>query len=182
LLVERDYEAITVQEITERADLNRATFYHHFNHKDELLALALETRFDELVASFGELPTGEAGWDDITPDVMTFRHVAEHAALYRVLLSERGLCPVVYRIINYIARFTHSKMLPTQPALQHSAIPNVVMAYHAAGSLFALLSWWVNHNMPYSPEEMAQMTHDLCTYGIAAQAEAGPSPTLLYKR
>src|SRR5690554_1736020 len=58
LLVERDYDTITVQEITERADLNRATFYHHFNHKDELLTAALEARFDELVASFGELPMG----------------------------------------------------------------------------------------------------------------------------
>jgi hypothetical protein len=89
---------------------------------------------------------------------------------------------VVYRIIDYIARFTQTKLLPTHPALKQSAIPDVVMAYHTAGSLFSLLSWWVNHNMPYSPEEMAQMSHDLCVHGISAQVEGGAASKLLYKR
>src|SRR5688572_396709 len=81
LLVERDYESITVQEITSRADVNRATFYHHFERKEDLLAVALENQFDELVTSFGKLPAGALIWHDRTPEILTFRHVAEHAAL-----------------------------------------------------------------------------------------------------
>jgi AcrR family transcriptional regulator len=168
LLIERDYVSITVQEITIRADLNRATFYHHFNHKDELLTAALEDRFDELVASFGELPKGDAIWDSRTPELLTFRHVAEHAALYKVLLGDRGMGHVIYRIINYIARFTQRKLLSAYPPQFSSGIPEAVVAHHVAGSLFALVSWWVANNLPYSPEEMAEMAHTLCTQGIAA--------------
>jgi AcrR family transcriptional regulator len=176
LLIERDYENITVQEITERADLNRATFYHHFNHKDELLAAALEARFDELVASFGELRVGDALWHDRTPEILTFRHVAEHAALYRVLLSERGMCPVIYRIISYIARFAQTKLLATQSTATSAAIPKEVIAHHIAGSLFALLSWWLANNLPYTPDEMAEIAHTLCTHGVAAVLEGTSDP------
>jgi AcrR family transcriptional regulator len=37
LIDEKGYESVTVQEITDRADLGRATFYLHFKDKDELL-------------------------------------------------------------------------------------------------------------------------------------------------
>lgn len=176
LIIERDYEAITVNEITTRADVNRATFYHHFNHKDELLAAALENRFDELVSSFGELPTGKARWEDRTPETLTFRHVAEHAALYKVLLSERGMCAVVYRIINYIARIAQSKLLADPEAHVTLRIPETLIAHHIAGSLFALLSWWLAHDLPYTPEEMAEMAHLLCTNGTAALLNGTAQP------
>ena len=168
LLVERDYESITVQEITARADLNRATFYHHFNHKDELLAAALENRFDELVASFGKLPVGSALLDDRTPELLTFRHIAEHAELYKVLLGDRGMGHVIHRIIDYIARFTEHKLLAIHSPPMTTTIPQPIMAYHVAGSVFALISWWVANNLPYTPEEMAEMAHSLCTHGLTA--------------
>lgn len=175
LLVERSYESITVQEITERADLNRATFYHHFTHKDELLAAALEDRFDELIASFGELPTGKALWEDRTSELLTFRHVAEHADLYKVLLGDRGMGQVIHRIINYIARFTEHKFLTSQSAHITTTIPQPLIAQHVAGSLFALLSWWVTHNLPYTPEEMAEMSHTMCSHGILAMLDTVPA-------
>jgi AcrR family transcriptional regulator len=177
LLVEQDYESITVQEITARADLNRATFYHHFTHKDELLAAALEDRFDELVASFGEHPNGITPWDDRTPDLLTFRHVAEHAALYKVLLGDRGMGQVIHRIIHYIARYSQHKLLTSCPPHPHAAIPDVVIAQHIAGSLFALISWWVANDLPYTPEEMTEMSHTLCTHGVASVLETAIETT-----
>lgn len=171
LLVERDYENITVQEITERADLNRATFYHHFNNKDELLAAALEARFDELVASFGELPEGEALLNDRTPEILTFRHVAEHAALYKVLLSDRGMSQVIYRIIAYTARFAEDKLLNAKRSHKSARIPEPIIAHHIAGSLFSLMSWWLANDLPYTPEDMAEMAHTLCTEGTIAVLE-----------
>jgi AcrR family transcriptional regulator len=37
LILEKKYESITVQEILDRADVGRSTFYMHFRDKDELL-------------------------------------------------------------------------------------------------------------------------------------------------
>ncbi len=45
LLREKGFEAITVQDITQRAGLNRATFYAHFPDKDALLAQRIRQAF-----------------------------------------------------------------------------------------------------------------------------------------
>jgi AcrR family transcriptional regulator len=37
LIVGKKYESITVQDVLDRADVGRSTFYMHFRDKDELL-------------------------------------------------------------------------------------------------------------------------------------------------
>ncbi|MCB0028887.1 MAG: helix-turn-helix transcriptional regulator, partial [Anaerolineales bacterium] len=51
LLVAKGYENITIAELAEQADLNRATFYLHYDSKEQLLVDSLEAQFDELVAA-----------------------------------------------------------------------------------------------------------------------------------
>ena len=50
---------------------------------------------------------------------------------------------------------THLKNHP-QPTL-----PVPVLANYLATELFALLKWWLDHDMPYPPERMDDMFHDL---------------------
>ncbi|MCB8966638.1 MAG: TetR/AcrR family transcriptional regulator [Chloroflexota bacterium] len=168
LLVERDYENITIQDITEQADLNRATFYLHYSSKEELLVAALEEQFDELVASIEDLATGQPIWEDQTPELMTFRHVAEHAPLYKALLSERGTGYIIHRIIGYIAAYGEARLQEELPANIELSFPATLLSMHAAGSLFALVSWWVTNDMPYSPEYMAEVVLRMCNEGTRA--------------
>ena len=53
LILEKGYEAVTVQHITDQANLGRATFYLHYKDKEELLVISLESLFDELVKTMG---------------------------------------------------------------------------------------------------------------------------------
>lgn len=54
LIQEKGYEAITVQDITERATLNRATFYLHYRDKQDLMWQSTEEVLSELVDSLRE--------------------------------------------------------------------------------------------------------------------------------
>jgi AcrR family transcriptional regulator len=166
LMAEHPYEALTIQEITDRADLNRATFYLHFSNKDELLIAALEERFDELVARFEDTGMLRHDWDDAGAELLAFQHVAEHAPLYRRLLGERGMGYVIVRVIRYIAEFSEEQLRRRAPNSDGYIFPPALIAQHVAGSIFALINWWLANDMPYPPEYMARLAHELCVHGI----------------
>ncbi len=53
LLIQKDFEDISVQEIADEATLNRATFYLHYPDKNALLQAMTAARFRDLVARRG---------------------------------------------------------------------------------------------------------------------------------
>lgn len=164
LIQEKKFEQITIQDISDRADLNRATFYLHYGNKEELLADSLESYFDTLVEQITPLTLEKPIWDNPEVDEMVFAHVAEHAELYRVLLGENGMGYVINRVIDYIAQFSALQLQTGLGDVEPHA-PIEIIARHVAGSLYALLTWWLINDMPYTPREMAEMTTRLCVTG-----------------
>ena len=91
LTVEKGYPNITVQDIADRAMVNRSTFYRHYLDKDDLLtqymdevtALTSEDdgALERTLPGQKELPTGL---------IKLLRHIAQHSDFYRVMLSEHG--------------------------------------------------------------------------------------------
>ena len=164
LVQEKPYEQITIQDITDRADLNRATYYLHYKSKEELLADSLEGYFDELVEQIATKTMNKPIWENPEADAMVFTHVAEHADLYRVLLGENGMGYVINRIIDYIAKFSELQLRAGLGTIELQA-PVEIMARHVAGSLYALITWWLMNDMPYTPLQMSEMTTRLCLTG-----------------
>jgi AcrR family transcriptional regulator len=172
LILEQGYDNITIQEITDTADLSRATFYLHYKDKDELLAISLEEMFDELVDSVKDLMLRRklVLQDDNPPSLPVFKHVAEYADLYRSLLGDRGVSSVINRTLSYIARIAEQqfRMLIKEGQEDDLPIPIEIAARHLAGALFSMVSWWLENDMPHTPEEMAQMFHVLTIPSILA--------------
>ncbi len=171
LVVEKEYETITIQDITDRADLNRATFYLHYGSKEELLIVSLEERFDALVSQFDQLSAERPIWEDKQSIILTFEHVADNAKLYKVLLSERGMGYLINRIVTYIADLSNKLMIDSMPDNATLTIPGHLISQHVAGSLFSLLSWWITNDMPHSPEYMTDVMHQLCVQGTLSAVE-----------
>lgn len=165
LVTEKPFGEVSVQDIADRADMNRATFYLHFHSKEELLLHALTERFDELVGSFGEISVDRPLWSEPQMDVLVFNHVAENARIYKALLGDPNLGLVIHAIIGYVATFNEQKFQASLPPDTQPMIPIPILAQHIGGSLYALIHWWLRHDMPYSPTEMAEMTHILWSHG-----------------
>ncbi len=165
LILEKPYDAITIQDIADQADLNRATFYLHYASKEELLMDSLEAQFDALVTQIEGEKNGRPMWESPVTGRIIFEYVAENAALFKVLLGAQGQGYVMYRVLNYIAQVDEEEI---QEAFGPNAlpVPDVILARHFAGSLFALVSWWLEHDMPYSSTYMAETVHQLCAVGV----------------
>ena len=170
LVMAQGYDSITIQEITDHADLSRATFYLHYKDKDELLASSLEEMFDELVESVQDIIFRRSLNPDEQkpPSLPAFQHVAEYSELYKSLLGDTGVTYVIYRTIQYIARLTEKqyRMHAREQGVQETIIPIEVAAQHMAGALFSMVSWWLENDMPYTADEMAQMFHKLTVPSI----------------
>lgn len=150
LILEKGYDAITVQDITDRADVGRATFYRHYRDKDELLTAKLEKVIDELDALTREPSLQDA------EGYLIFKHAEENSSLYHILLISHAATRVRRRIEQTIA----ANMLKTcQPlhSAKTSIIPPEIAANHMAGSLLLLIEWWLECDIPYPAHQMAKI-------------------------
>src|SRR5579859_2428312 len=113
LIEERGYEPISIQDITDRANVSRTTFYLHFRDKDDLLFTTMEELYDNLVeqAVFAMPDKALSNSDRGIVDATEFRHVAAHARFYRVMIGQQGSAAFVMRVQAYLARITLEKML-----------------------------------------------------------------------
>lgn len=150
LTLEKDYEAVTIRDITERADIGYATFFRHYRDKDELLKDVLDVVLDELIKLVCAPPAAEP----TTAGVLLFRYVQEHEEVVRVLLKSHILRQ------NSIQAAIVSTMGNTTPR-SDSIVPPEIAAHHIVASTMILIEWWLDHKMPYPAERMGMIYAEL---------------------
>ena len=166
LILERGYDDLTIQDITDRADVRRATFYLHYATKDELLAQVLAAMFDELVAQIGPTITAGDPLADKTrmePFLAMFEHVAAHRDLYCTLLSSGAGTRISQQIRTYLAGLLMNTLRTQKRDLV--TVPVEALAFYLAGAELGLISWWLDSDSTLSPSEMAQLAHRLVLDG-----------------
>ena len=175
LILEDGYDAVTVQDIAERANVGRATFYLHYaGGKEELLLSNLEVIYDELVARIKTLKREPFISGQRRPSQIAFEHAAEQRDLYLILLRGQGATALAQRIREYLAGLIQQELLEQR---EDSPVPPEIVANYMAGSLIALITWWLENDMPYSAEFMASMFSRLTVPGIQAVMAAEPTST-----
>ena len=160
LALEKDFDEITIQEITDRADIGYRTFFRHYADKDELLndvlsVVKLEMR--DLMSppplEFFTDPNLQVS--DLPNTRILFEHVQENSNLYRVLLfSDRGL-------VQPLKDFAVQEFKANYGSFLETDIPFEIITNHMISSIITLLRWWLNNNMCYPPEEMGEITFRL---------------------
>jgi AcrR family transcriptional regulator len=160
LINERGYNGITVKEITDRANVNRVTFYFHYKDKEDLLITVMQELYEELEAHRPDETLSDWAKQDW---LYAFRHVGQHAPIYRALLGERGTMALVGRLIDYSVQTALQAERARLPPDAQPPLPLELVEHFYAGAFVGLLRWWVLNDMPYSPEQMAVMCHQLET-------------------
>ncbi len=163
LILEKGYDAVTIEDITERADLGRTTFYLHYKDKEDLLIESIENIANDLIAllpppawNVSEPPATDGRVMDAI--LITFQHAAENAQFYRVILRGEGASQANRRI-HAIIRQKATELVGERmkDGTLHPLVPMDVFANYFAGSLMAIITWWLETDTPYPPEEMAEM-------------------------
>lgn len=158
LIEEKGYDVISVQEITDRARLNRATFYLHYRDKQDLLIHWSEAVFDRLVEEAGPIDRENLVLQKPPRQlVVVFKHVAEYRDFYRVVLGKSGVPAFAAQMREYLVAFTLARF-DSLRALYPDAMPIIddrFISEYVAGALLGIIIWWLENGLPHSPEYMA---------------------------
>ena len=165
LMLERRYADLTVQDILDRANIGRSTFYAHFWDKDDLLASTIERMLENLSQQVSHAPQEAAG---LLPSLGLFQHVQEqYHLLYRAFMPWEGTELFSRLLRAQLSAYVEQRLRAMLPA----PVPDItvtVTAQAVVGAFLALLQWWLEQEMPLSPEQMDASFRQLVLPGVAA--------------
>lgn len=165
LIPEKGYSSITIQDITDRGTLNRATFYLHYQDKLDLL----EDVFNEIMADAVWLPpdNGVAGLDSALISIESvFDHVAKHAGFFRVMLGDENIPEFSNRIHTYIETVGLRWFTALQPEENKILVPPELAVIYLGSAVEGLLVWWLKNEMPYTSHFMSIQVMRLTVLGL----------------
>ena len=168
LIVERGWDGFTVQDLCERADVGRSTFYLHFADKDEVLAGAFSHLGAELRAQLAS--SGAARPLAFSRGLLDHAHA--HLRVYRAWVGRRAGHVVQAKMRALVLELVRDDLAARLPA---GARRDAVAAF-LAGALFELLIWSLEARPPTTPEDTDALFHELAAPALAAGARGSRPP------
>ncbi len=155
LITEKPYGEVTIEDITERADVARATFYAHYRDKSTLLHDASRDLVQEFTARAGSIAARSTVYDGGAV-IATFEHAGAHPELYRLVLSGQGGPTIRYELIAAYERTVTSVF--SELAALSSSEPRVdisVTITAFVGALVWTLESWLDDQTGLNPAHVA---------------------------
>ena len=141
LIREREYEDISVQEILDRANVGRSTFYTHYRDKDELLVSGIHEMIRSVPA-----PIRNAACDDLTWfSLPILEHHERHRrdVEHRLTGSARAVLHEHLRqVLAQLVRDRIKKSPPPRRGAPH--VPTELLAPYISSTFVLVLNWWVD--------------------------------------
>ncbi|MFE1198554.1 TetR/AcrR family transcriptional regulator [Streptomyces olivaceoviridis] len=166
LVLEKGFHAITVEEIAERADVGRATFYAHYRDKEDLLVGIVQDLAEDRERLLPAVEQArEKGFTGL-PVLYIFQHAAQERPVYRIILRGEGDGRALREFTELVrAQAEQVFRARTEQLGVTPRVPLDVVARAWTGELIGLLSWWVETDTGYSAEEITAHLRDLSVYG-----------------
>lgn len=158
LILEEGYDTISIQDITDKANLGRATFYLHFKDKDELLLDVMDQFMEDFLDQVPQFSQSQWQLEDTKAIAKLFDFAADHYDLYRILNIGSGGITASRQLHQTIAE--NIKTCIQEESDEQGVTPIIpadFIANHFAGALLATIYWWLDSDLPYSVDEMAEM-------------------------
>jgi len=160
LVLERGYDSISIQDITDRADLGRGTFYIHFKDKEEVIWTAFQDLFQELEREAHQKLDRGAPQVEYYGLLNIFWHVDKNRDLYRVMFSRQGSIMLTARAQDFLAEaFLYDIRRSTHSTEVDFHLPEEIEAQILVGVISRLIFWWLETPNTYTPEQMATMIY-----------------------
>ncbi|MGH7944117.1 MAG: TetR/AcrR family transcriptional regulator [Opitutaceae bacterium] len=162
LILEKDYEATTIKDITGRANVGRSTFYAHHGSKDSLLLTGLHHLRTTLVAAQRASDGQPLGFSRTF-----FEHLYEYRELYQAIIGSESGTAVSAAIKRIVAELVAGEIDPKEDA-RNQAIPRDALIQFTVDVFFSILGWWLERNPKLPPAEVDAVFRRLVLPALAS--------------
>lgn len=195
LLSERDFDAVTVEAITEAADVGKGTFFNYFPNKEAVVGYFFEYKSSRLAEAARRVNEAEGVPDACTIDL-------PGGPIWQKMLRVFGLCSdspkdnkrmtrtlLALVLTNVEVRRSYEIMMQEIGKLIRGFIEEAQRCGEVRADLTAeqivshlhmvhlgAVSYWAYSETPESMEEMLHRSYHLLWEGVACRENSGPLP------
>jgi AcrR family transcriptional regulator len=166
LILKKDYDAITIEEICAAADVGRSTFYAHYTSKDDLHRSGIEHLRRALVDRQKETQASRLEGGGLTFSRTLFEHAHAHKDLFRALAGSRGGAIALASISKIIADVVRGEFAASAASNGADAVSREFVVQYVVGACMAVLTWWLDKDAKLPPQRVNAMFQRLATEGI----------------
>ncbi|REK71226.1 TetR/AcrR family transcriptional regulator [Paenibacillus paeoniae] len=151
LMIEKSFDQITIQDISDRADVSRRTIYLHYMDKFDLLDKLIEEHIDDL-RELCDSTDDDADYLDM--GLLWFEYFESHYLFFSALLASKGSPFFRNRFLDFfLQELANSMPEGSRPKLTDGE--NVDIQFLGA-AIVGVVEWWFKNGKPLPPSFMAQ--------------------------
>ncbi|MEG0450690.1 MAG: TetR/AcrR family transcriptional regulator [Lysinibacillus sp.] len=171
LIEEKGFEMITVRDLTEKADINRGTFYLHYQDKYDLLKKSEDELIEGMKDFINELNPNIIFQTNVQNEplpflVKLFEYIAENARYMKLILGPNGDPSFQDRIKQFMRANFIEKIMKDLKGESLLVPVDYLMSYVTAAHL-GVIQQWLEGDMQQSPREMALILVKISFFGPA---------------
>lgn len=159
LIREREYDDISVQEILDRANVGRSTFYTHYHDKDELLVDGIHDMIRSVTPASSTTRSDDLTWFSLP--------ILEHHERHRRGIEHRltGSARAVLHdhLRHVLGQLVRDRIRKSPPSRRAPQIPAELLAPYVSATFVLVLNWWLDSRSSLSSAEV----HDVFSSLVA---------------
>ena len=144
LVIEKGYEKTTIQDILDRADIGRSTFYVHYRDKEALMMANFDAMRDQLERELAAVAaTGPI--DVALPAALLYEHAYRNQRIYRAMCGRQGGVLVHRHLRRLIGDILRKRLRPKVEPSDVEVPVDVAAEFYTSATL-GLLVWWIDND------------------------------------
>src|SRR5262245_39305843 len=165
LILERGYEAATVQDVIDRADVGRSTFYAHFNDKDDLLmAILADLDVPGPDTSRWTADDPAFGWT-----LELFRHFGSGKRLFKAVAGGQTGALARRETIRQLEDLARAELSRLKAAQKLDPFRLELVVRFLVGTFLGFMEWWMREENDQLPaEQVDHAFRSLVLPGVAS--------------
>jgi AcrR family transcriptional regulator len=152
LMTEKSFDNITIQDIADRADVNRGTIYLHYTDKYDLLDKMIEEHMDnlrELCQTASEMTFQEGNY-------VWFEYFERHYLFFSTMLASKGAPSFRSRFLDLVVEEFTAEVDNTEG--KNKGFSDDVILQFFGSAVVGAVEWWFKNGMPLPARVMAEQT------------------------